>query len=171
MLCARYQPRTPRTKRTVLRAILNSSFAKDLMHVDSVLMHVEDLCHRYVELASHPLSEDVKVSVIMDICPKQLKDHSELMYHEENYQRVRAEIVQYTQRHRSQSQEQLVAMDSDAVTQQTQGEWEHWDEWSKACVNSWFHNWNPDYPDEFEQQKTDTEIQYVGGKNGNSQYF
>ena len=43
------------------------------MHVDSVLLHVEDLCRRYEELASHPLSEDVKVSVIMDICPKQLK--------------------------------------------------------------------------------------------------
>ena len=89
------------------------------MHVDSVLMHVEDLCRRYEELASHPLSEDVKVSVIMDICPKQLKEHLELMYREENYPRVRAEIVQYTQRHRSQSQEQLVAMDIGAVKQQT----------------------------------------------------
>ena len=89
ILCARYQPRTPGTKRTILIAILNISFAKDLMHVDSVLMHVEDLCRRYEELASHPLSEDVKVSVIMDVCPKQLKEHLELMYREENYQRVR----------------------------------------------------------------------------------
>ena len=70
------------------------------MHVDSVLVHVEDLCHRYEELASHPLSEDVK-------------------------ERVRAEIVQCTQRHRSQSQERLVAMDIGAVTQQTQEEWDH----------------------------------------------
>ena len=68
-LCARYQPRTPGTKRTILRAILNSSPAKDLMHVDSMLMHVQNLCCRYQELASHPLSEDVKASVIMDICP------------------------------------------------------------------------------------------------------
>ena len=42
---------------------------------DSVLLHVEDLCRRYEELASYPRSEDVKVSVIMDICPKQLKEH------------------------------------------------------------------------------------------------
>ena len=47
MLCARYQPRTLGMKRTILRAILNSSLAKDLIHVDSVLMHVEVLCRRY----------------------------------------------------------------------------------------------------------------------------
>ena len=171
ILCARNQPRTPGTKRTILRAILNSSPAKDLMHVDSVLMHVEDLCRRYEELASHPLSEDVKVSVIMDICLKQLKEHLELIYREENYQRVRAEIVQYTQRHRSQSQEQLVAMDIGAVTQQTLGEWDHWNEWSNDCANSWTPTWNAAYNEEFEQQETGADIQYVGGKNGNSQYF
>ena len=103
-------------KRTIHRAILNSSLAKDLVYVDSVLMHVEDHCRRYEELASHPLSEDVKASVIMNICPKHLKDHLELMNREENDQRVRAEIVQYTQRHRSQSQEQFVAMDSRCST-------------------------------------------------------
>ena len=146
MLCDRYQPRTLGSKRTILRAVLNSSLAKDLMHVDSALMHVEDHCRRYEELASHPLSEDVKASVIMNICPKHLKDHLELMNREENYQRVRAEIVPYTQSHRSQSQEQLVAMDIGAVTLQTQGEWDQWNEWSNDCVNSWFHNWNPDYP-------------------------
>ena len=73
MLCARYQPRTFGRKRTILRAILNSSPAKDLVYVDSVLMHVDE------ELASHPQSEDVKLSVIMDICPKQTKDHLKLM--------------------------------------------------------------------------------------------
>ena len=93
------------------------------------------------------------------------------MYREENYQRVRAEIVQYPRRHWSPSQEQLVAMDIGAVTQQTQGEWDHWNERSDDCANSWFHNWNSDYPEEFEQQETDTEIQYVGDKNDNSLYF
>ena len=93
------------------------------------------------------------------------------MYREENYQRVRAEVVQYTQRHRSQSQEQLVAMDIGAVTQQTQGEWDHWNEWSNDCANSWTPTWNAAYNEEFEQQETGAEIQYDGGKNGNSQYF
>ena len=65
------------------------------MQIDSVLMHVEDLCRRYEELASHPLAEDVKVSVIMDIGPKPLKEHLELLYREENDHIVRTEIVQY----------------------------------------------------------------------------
>ena len=68
------------------------------MQVERMLMHVEDLCRRYEELASHPLSEDVKVSLIMVICTKQLKEHLELVYREENCQRVRAANVQYTQR-------------------------------------------------------------------------
>eukprot|EP00974_Lingulodinium_polyedra_P081941 7933058-Lingulodinium_polyedra.AAC.1 len=50
-LCNRYIPRTPGTKRSILRAILNCSPAKELNQV-------EDLCRRYDELASNPLSED-----------------------------------------------------------------------------------------------------------------
>ena len=104
---------------------MNSFPAKDLMQVDSVLMHVEDLCRRYEELTSHPLAEDVKVSVIMDIGPKQLKKHLELLCREENDQRVRAEIVQHTQRRKNQSQEQLVAMDIGSMTMQTKREWDY----------------------------------------------
>ena len=100
------------------------------MHVDSVLMHVEDLCRRYEELASHPLSEDVKVSVIMDICPKQLNEHLEFVDRVENYRGFRAEIIQKTQCHRCQSEEQLVAVDLGAGNQQSQGKWECWDQWN-----------------------------------------
>ena len=64
-----------------------------------------------------------------------------------------------------------MAMDIGAVTQQTHGEWDHWNEWSNDCANSWTPTWNAVYNEEFEQQETGAEIQYVGGKNGNSQYF
>ena len=63
-----------------------------------------------------------------------------------------------------------MAVDIGAVTQQTHGEWDHWNEWSNDCANSWTPTWNAAYNEEFEQE-TGAEIQYVGGKNGNSQYF
>ena len=54
------------------------------MQVDSVMMHVEDLYRRCEEFESHPLFEDVQVSVIAEICPRQLKEYLEVMYLEEN---------------------------------------------------------------------------------------
>ena len=135
----------------ILRVILNSCWAQDL-------------------------SDDVKVSVIMDICPKQLQEHVELMYREESYQRVRDEIIQYTQRHRSQSPEHLVAMDIGVVNQQSQGEWDHWDYWNNdenhdlssagATHSVASPSWNTSYNEDFEQQAAGTEMQYIGGKNG-----
>ena len=74
ILYVRYQSRTPETKRIILRVILNSCHGKDLMHVESVLMHVEDLIRRYEGLASHPLSEDVNVSVIIEVIERALGD-------------------------------------------------------------------------------------------------
>ena len=65
----------------------------------------------------------------MDICPKQLNVHLELLYREEICQRVRAEIIQKTNQHRCRSQEQLVAVDVGAVNQQSSGEWDCWDQW------------------------------------------
>ena len=64
------QPRTPGILWTIFGAIPNRTLAKDLVRVDNVSMRVEDLSRRCEELASHPRSKDVKVSVILDLCPK-----------------------------------------------------------------------------------------------------
>eukprot|EP00974_Lingulodinium_polyedra_P005294 498789-Lingulodinium_polyedra.AAC.1 len=63
----------------------------------------------------------------MDLCPRVLKEHLELNHSEEEYAKVRSEILQYTQRHSGDSAQQLVAMECDWVGyKHNEGYWDDW---------------------------------------------
>ena len=50
LLMKRYEPRTPRTKRALLKAVINNTPAKKLEDIEKNLMHVEELMKKYEAL-------------------------------------------------------------------------------------------------------------------------
>ena len=77
LLMKRYEPRTPGTKRALLKAIINNPASKKPDELEKNLMKVEEYMH-YEAMAGADLPEDLKVTVIIDLCTKDLKEHLEL---------------------------------------------------------------------------------------------
>jgi hypothetical protein len=100
LLKRRYEPRTPGTKRAILKNIINNAQAKRIIDVEANLMHVEGLMKKYENMARDNLPEDLKVTVIIDLCHKELKDHLELSTKDMEYREVREEIMNYVERKR-----------------------------------------------------------------------
>lgn len=69
---------------------------------------------KYEVLANGPLPDDLKVTVIIDLCTKDLREHLELGTKEMKYQEVRDEIVFYVERKRDLFGSQLKAMEVDS---------------------------------------------------------
>ena len=61
----RYEPRTPGTKRAMLKAVINNVAAKKPEEIEKNLMHVEELMKKYEVLGGEPLPEDLRVTVII----------------------------------------------------------------------------------------------------------
>ena len=78
-------------------------------------MKVEEYMKHYEGMAGADLPEDLKVTVIIDLCTKDLKKHVELSTREMTYKQVRDEIISYAERKRNASSNDLKAMDLDEV--------------------------------------------------------
>ena len=78
LLMKRYEPRTPGTKRALLKAIINNPASKKLDELEKNLMKVEEFMKHYEVMAGADMPEDLKVTVIIDLCTKDLKYHLEL---------------------------------------------------------------------------------------------
>ena len=78
-------------------------------------MKVEENMKHYEVMAGADLPEDLKVTVIIDLCTKDLKEHLELSTREMTYKQVRDEIISYVERKRNVFSNDLKAMDLDEV--------------------------------------------------------
>ena len=67
LIVKRYEPRTPATKRALLKAVINNTPANKVEDIESNLMHVEELVKKYENLVRDSLPEDLKVTVIIDL--------------------------------------------------------------------------------------------------------
>lgn len=117
LLVKRFEPRTPGTKRAVLKSIINNPAAKKTEEIEANLMRVEELIKKYEHLANDTLPEDLRVTVIIDLCVKDLKEHLELITKEMTYKEVRDEIISYVERKRDSFGNQLKAMEVDSYEQ------------------------------------------------------
>ena len=72
LLVKRFEPRTPGTKRAVLKSIINNPAAKKTEEIEANLMRVEELIKKHEHLANDTLPEDLRVTVIIDLCVKDL---------------------------------------------------------------------------------------------------
>ena len=117
LIVKRYEPRTPATKRALLKAVINNPQAKKVEDIEINLMHVEEVIKKYENLARDSLPEDLQVTVIIDLCTKDLKEHLELITKEMTYKEVRDEIISYVERKRDSFGNQLKAMEVDNYEQ------------------------------------------------------
>ena len=70
---------------------------------------------KYEMMTGTDLPEDLKVTVIIDLCTKDLKEHLELSTREMTYKQVRDVIISYVERKRNAFSSDLKAMDVDDV--------------------------------------------------------
>jgi hypothetical protein len=113
LLKKRYEPKTPGTKRALLKSIINNPQSKRVQEVEANLMKIEDLMKKYESIATEKLPEDLKVTVIMDLCHKELREHLELSTKDVGYKDVRDEIVNYVERKRDMINTGVKAMEVD----------------------------------------------------------
>ena len=111
----RYEHRTPAPKRTLLKAIINNPASKKPGELEKNLMTVVKYVKKYEVMAGTDLPEDMKVTVIIDLCTKDLKEHLELSTQEMTYKQVRDEIISDAERKRNAFSSDLMAMDVDDV--------------------------------------------------------
>ena len=115
LLMKRYEPRTPGTKRALLKAIINNPPAKKPDETEKNLLAVENLIRKYEVMAGEPLPEDLRITVIIDLCPRDLREHLELSTKEMTYKEVRDEISNYVERKRDSFSTNLKAMEVDSA--------------------------------------------------------
>ena len=146
LLMKRFEPRTPGTKRALLKAVINNGSSKRPDEIEKNLMHVEELMKRYEVLAGSELPEDLRVTVIIDLCTKDLKEHLELMTREMKYKEVRDEIMSYVERKRDLFGSQLKAMEVDNYEETSPTWWGGQDPWNdEAQYNDELYYFQPSY--------------------------
>jgi hypothetical protein len=136
LLMKRYEPRTPGTKRALLKAIINQAPAKKPEDLEKTLMHLEELIKKYEAMGGAELPEDLRVALIIGMCHKDLREHLELTTKEMSYKEVRDEIVNYAERKRNAFGNDLKAMEVDELDAEYTwwgGRWEE-EEWESEEV-------------------------------------
>ena len=159
LLMKRYEPRTPGTKRALLKAIINNPASKKPDELEKNLMKVEEYMKHCQAMAGADLPEDLKVTVIIDLCTKDLKEHLELSTREMTNKQVRDEIISYAERKRNAFSNDLKAMDLDEVEDDhvwwcgMEHDHEQWDQhcsekqlysmgWNKGVRKGGYKGWN-----------------------------
>jgi hypothetical protein len=127
LLKKRYEPRTP----ALLKAIINNPQSMKIGDIEKNLMHVEGLIKRYEHMADGDLPEDLKVTIYIDLCQKDLREHLELSTKELDLKGVRDEILNYIERKRDVIENNIKAMEVDHFESdhyQGYGDWARYDE-------------------------------------------
>jgi hypothetical protein len=131
LLKKRYEPRTPGAKRALSKAIINNPQSKKIGDIEKNLMHVEGLIKRYENMTEGDLPEDLKVTIYIDLCQKDLREHLELSTKELDLKGVRDEILNYIERKRDVIWNNIKAMEVDHFESdryQGYGDWAWYDE-------------------------------------------
>jgi hypothetical protein len=163
----RYEPRTPGTKRAVLKALINNQAAKKPEDIEKNLMHVEELMKKYEVLTGVALPEDLRVTVIVDLCTKDLRENLEYNTRDMTYKEVRDEIMSYVERKRDTFGSQLKAMEVDNYEKgwYGSGEEEWWPE-EGAGENEEYMKWEESPSGEVYQVQTQWGKGGKGAKGG-----
>ena len=127
-LTRRYEPRTPGTKRALRMQIINNPSAKKVGDVENNLLHLERLITRYENMTdeANKLPDEVKATVIIALCHRELRDHLELSTGDMTYDKVRAEIINHVELKRDAVDKGVKHMELDAFGYEYGGEPEPW---------------------------------------------
>ena len=141
LLMKRYEPRTPGTKRALLKAIFNLKAAKKVEDIEKNVLRLEEIFNRYEVMAKEGLPEDIKTVIMIELCTPELKEHLEFNIKDVSYKETREAVMAYVERKRR-----------DPLTAMEVGECEANAEW-----------WSPnDYLFQDGDEMYQTELHYIG---------
>ena len=119
----------------MLKAVINNLPSKRLDEIEKNMVRVEELMRKYEQLAGEGLPEDLHITVMVDLCSKDLRERLEHDTKDMSYKEVWDEIMAYVERKRDLFGSQVKAMDVD--------KFEH-DEWEKYAAENDITWWGGD---------------------------
>ena len=69
----RYEPRTPGTKRALLKSLFNMKAARKVEEIEKNLLRVEEIYSRYESMTKEKVQEEVKTVIMTELCTPELK--------------------------------------------------------------------------------------------------
>ena len=100
LLMRRYEPRTPGTKRALLKNLFNMKAAKRIEEIEKNLLRVEETYARYEVMSSAAIPEDIKTVILTELCTPELKEYLEFNNKDYGYKETREAIMSYVERKR-----------------------------------------------------------------------
>ena len=100
LLMKRYEPRTPATKRALLKTIFNMKAAKKVDEIEKNILKLEETYKRYEAMSDAKLPEDIKTVIMIELCTPKLKDHLEFTSKDLSYKETREAVIAYVERKR-----------------------------------------------------------------------
>ena len=100
LIMKRYEPRTPGTKRALLKTIFNMKPAKKVEEIEKNVLRLEEIFNRYEVMSKEALAEDIKTVIMIELCTPELKEHLEFNIKDVSYKETREAIMAYVERKR-----------------------------------------------------------------------
>ena len=100
LLMRRYEPRTPGTKRALLKNLFNMKAAKKIEEIERNLLRVEETYARYEIMSNAAIPEDIKTVILTELCTPELKEYLEFNSKDYGYKETREAIMAYVERKR-----------------------------------------------------------------------
>ena len=108
LLMRRYEPRTPGTKRALLKTLFNMKPAKRIEEIEKNLLRVEEIYARYEVMSKAAIPEDIKTVIMTELCTPELKEYLEFNSKDYDYKDTREAVMSYVERKRK---DPLMAME------------------------------------------------------------
>jgi len=158
LLRRRYDPKSPRTKRAILKGIMNLGPAKKLSELERTILKLEEMVTKYESMSKVELPEDLIIITMIDLCHKELREHLELNNKSMKKSDVREEIFSYIERTRNAVKDKFDTVEGQGIHYMNNQGGEMWED----DGGSW--GWP-------EQERPQEDLQYFGGKGEDLQYF
>ena len=100
LLMRRYEPRTPGTKRALLKTLFTMRSAKKIEEIEKNLLRVEEIYARYEIMSKAAIPEDIKTVIMTELCTPELKEYLEFNSKDYDYKETREAIMSYVERKR-----------------------------------------------------------------------
>ena len=123
LLMKRYEPRTPATKRALLKSIFNMKAAKKVEEIEKNLLRLEDIFTRYETMSNTKLPEDIKTVIMIELSTPDLKEHLEFNLKDMGYKETREAVMAYVERKRK---DPLTAMEVGSHERDYYDECDNW---------------------------------------------
>ena len=100
LLMRRYEPRTPGTKRALLKSLFTMRPAKKIEEIEKNILRVEEIYARYEIMSKAAIPEDIKTVIMTELCTPELKEYLEFNTKDYEYKDTREAIMSYVERKR-----------------------------------------------------------------------